>query len=64
LFREPFAFDFFQAVRLLRTLAFRRACGPAARGEPLHFRSLLALSFPASAVHDLLPATALRRDPC
>lgn len=52
LFAEPFAFDFFQAVRLLGRMpdALARS-GP----EVARFRSQLTLNFPASAVHDLLP---------
>jgi type VI secretion system protein ImpH len=57
--REPYRFDFFQAVRLLERLA--REEGPAARGRPVgadhlpdqecvRFRALPSLSFPAAAV--------------
>jgi type VI secretion system protein ImpH len=58
LFREPFAFGFFQAVRLLARLApDRQPVGywalPSA--EVAHFRAHLSLSFPPSALFDLKP---------
>jgi type VI secretion system protein ImpH len=60
---EPFAFGFFQAVRLLARLAPGRTPvgqgGPPAR-EVVRFRALASLDFPASAVHALLPASAER----
>jgi type VI secretion system protein ImpH len=57
---EPFAFGFFQAVRVLERLAPGRAPvgdgGPPSR-EVVKFRALPSLEFPASAVHALVPAT-------
>ncbi len=57
LFAEPFAFDFFQAVRLLGrmpdALARTEPSGPGP--EVARFRAHLTLNFPASTVHDLLP---------
>src|SRR5438067_4156318 len=60
LFTEPFAFDFFQAVRLLEKIApDRRAVGRS--GPPLaevaRFRAHLSLSFPPSALYDLARPT-------
>lgn len=56
LFREPFRFDFFQAVRLLRRLGEGRASvgedGPPPR-ESVRFRARTGLHFPASAVERL-----------
>jgi type VI secretion system protein ImpH len=63
LFEECFTFDFFQAVRLLQRLDPSRV--PVGRGGPprkevVRFRAHISLSFPASAVHDLLlPSSAL-----
>jgi type VI secretion system protein ImpH len=57
LFAEAFAFDFFQAVRLLeKVLPQRRPVGRQGppRAEIVRFRSLASLSFPASTIHDLL----------
>jgi type VI secretion system protein ImpH len=58
--REPFAFDFFQAVRLLARLAPGRTPvgqgGPPAR-EVVRFRALPSLEVPASAIHALAPST-------
>jgi type VI secretion system protein ImpH len=56
LFAEPFAFDFFQAVRLLQQLYPARApvggaSPPAA--EVVRFRGHVSLNFPPSAVYDL-----------
>jgi type VI secretion system protein ImpH len=57
LFQEPYAFDFFQAVRLLDrmpdALARFDPGGPAP--EVARFRAQLTLNFPASAIHDLAP---------
>ncbi len=64
--REGHRFDFFQAVRLLERLARERAAGAAARPwrplgqdwpdqEAVRLRVLAALSFPASAVHEIRP---------
>src|SRR5438132_4249745 len=56
LFAEPYAFDFFQAVRLLeRVFAERRPVGRAGlpRAEAVRFRAHLSLSFPPSSIYDL-----------
>src|SRR5262249_8629065 len=56
LFEEGYAFDFFQAVRILERLApARRAVG---RGGPpgveaVRFRAHLSLSFPPSAIYEV-----------
>jgi type VI secretion system protein ImpH len=62
LFREPYRFDFFQAVRMLEHLARERAAedpktasSPVGHDRPpeaevVRFRSLPSLSFPASAI--------------
>ena len=55
LFDEPFAFDFFQAVRLLRGLAEDRT-GSIPAAKAARFGAHLSLAFPASAIHDLQPA--------
>ncbi|TMQ34736.1 MAG: type VI secretion system baseplate subunit TssG, partial [Planctomycetota bacterium] len=58
LFAEPFAFDFFQAVRVLERLyPQRRPVGRAnpPRTEVVRFRAHLSLSFPPSAIYDLEP---------
>jgi type VI secretion system protein ImpH len=62
LFREPFAFDFFQAVRLLERLhperiAIGREAAPGA--EVVRLRAHLSLNFPPSSIYDLTaPADA------
>ena len=61
LFAESYAFDFFQAVRLLEKVApQRRPVGH--EGPPSHevarFRAQIALNFPASAVHQIDKPTA------
>jgi len=65
LYLEPFAFDFFQAVRLLGrmpdALARSEPAGPAP--EVARFKAHLTLNFPASAVHDLTPPTEPGRLP-
>src|SRR5262249_20969810 len=65
LFREPFRFEFFQAVRLLEHLERQRAeADPSRRRRPVgedwapaqevvRFRALPGLSFPAGAVSQL-----------
>ena len=64
LFSEGFAFDFFQAVRLLHALEPGRA--PVGRGGPpsaeaVRFRAHASLGFPASTIHDLSsPAESCR----
>ncbi len=55
LYAEPFAFDFFQAVRLLRALA-GDAAGPVPLPSTVRFDAHQSLSFPPSAVADLRPA--------
>src|SRR5205085_10183041 len=61
LWDEPFAFDFFQAVRVLERLSKdkRRVgrTGPA-RAEVVRFRAHLSLTFPASSIYDLQRPTA------
>ena len=55
---EPYAFDFFQAVRLmLRLRPDRSPIGLASRPEKevVRVHSRLTLEFPASAIHDLQP---------
>jgi type VI secretion system protein ImpH len=57
LFQEPFRFDFFQAVRLLELIyPERKPVGRQARPqeEVVRFRALASLSFPPSAIQDLL----------
>jgi type VI secretion system protein ImpH len=60
LYEEGFAFDFFQAVRLLQALdpgSPRVGHGGPPWAEPVRFRAHASLSFPPSAIHDLaLPA--------
>ncbi|HEX6172576.1 MAG TPA: type VI secretion system baseplate subunit TssG [Candidatus Binatia bacterium] len=56
LFEEGYRFDFFQAVRVLERLSSARL--PVGRSsipskEAVRFRSLLALSFPASSIYDV-----------
>jgi type VI secretion system protein ImpH len=56
LFEEGYAFDFFQAVRLLEKLfPERRAVGRwgPPRAEVARFRSLVSLSFPASSIYEV-----------
>jgi type VI secretion system protein ImpH len=63
LFAEPYAYDFFQAVRLLETIERSRV--PVGRGGPprsevVRFRSHVSLSFPPSQIYDLdKPAEAI-----
>ncbi|MDQ8021130.1 MAG: type VI secretion system baseplate subunit TssG [Moraxellaceae bacterium] len=61
LFERPFAFDFFQAVRLLGVLQARGTIR-VGDDEPVRYRTLLSLEAPASAVYALTPA-ANRRAP-
>jgi type VI secretion system protein ImpH len=56
LWEEGFAFDFFQAVRLLERLApQRQPVGRVAppRAEAVRFRAHLSLTFPPSAIYEL-----------
>lgn len=57
LFREPFAFGFFQSVRLLERLAAAGDLGgPAGTpAEAVRFRVWNSLSFPPSTIQDLTP---------
>src|SRR5688572_12230345 len=58
LYAEPWAFDFFQAVRLLerlRTRAYEVGEAPAPSHEPVVFRSSPGLDFPASEIGGLKP---------
>jgi type VI secretion system protein ImpH len=60
LLEEGYAFDFFQAVRLLERLEpNRRPVGRNAtpRTEAVRFRALLSLNFPPSAIYEIQPAT-------
>jgi type VI secretion system protein ImpH len=60
LFEEGYAFDFFQAVRVLEKLdPERRAVGRAgpARSETVRFRAHLSLSFPPSAIYEVQEPT-------
>src|SRR5687768_14236652 len=60
LLAEGYAFDFFQAVRLLSLWQPGRApvghAGPPA-DEVVRFHAHLSLAFPASAIYEVLPAT-------
>src|SRR5205814_5468407 len=61
LFAEGYAFDFFQAVRLLEKLApGRRPVGHEAtpRSEAARFRAHISLSFPPSAIYQIGAPTA------
>ena len=56
LFEDPYAFEFFQAVRILQKLlpgagSIGRDAMPATEG--IRFRSRIALDFPASEVHEI-----------
>ncbi len=65
LYQEPYAFDFFQAVRLLGRMPdalARNEPGDSSR-EVARFRAHLTLNFPASAVHDITPPRASGRLP-
>ncbi len=60
LFAEPYAFDFFQAVRLLQQLQPDRkpvGQGSSVEVEAARFRSLASVTFPPSAIFDLERAT-------
>lgn len=65
LYDEPFVFDFFQAVRLLQRLPLARAGEEAGRPvtEAARFKAHLSMSFPASAIHDLIPAEDPKQPP-
>ncbi|WP_410497871.1 type VI secretion system baseplate subunit TssG [Chitinibacter sp. S2-10] len=51
LYLRPYAYDFFQAVRLLRAAQIQN--GGASSDDPVRFRSLLSLETPASAIYTL-----------
>lgn len=56
LFDEPYAFEFFQAVRLLEKVApERKSVGGTAlpKDEIVRFRSRIALDFPPSEIHEI-----------
>jgi type VI secretion system protein ImpH len=55
LFAEPYRFDFFQAVRLLREMA-GDAAGPVPADASVRFAAHQSLSFPPSTVADLRAA--------
>lgn len=58
LYAEPWAFDFFQAVRLLeriRSRVYEVGAAPAPSHEAVVFKSSPALDFPASEIRDLTP---------
>lgn len=58
LFAEPFAFDFFQAVRLLQQLQPERKPvgeGTSVEVEAARFRPIASLTFPPSAIYELEP---------
>jgi type VI secretion system protein ImpH len=66
LYEEGFAFDFFQAVRVLERLETARK--PVGRSGPpdaeaTRFRAFLSLSFPPSAVHEVSRPTSELRLP-
>jgi type VI secretion system protein ImpH len=58
LFAEPYSFDFFQAVRILRRMV--QTNDPEGKlpreGEVARFRAHVSLGFPPSAIYDLVPA--------
>lgn len=62
LYAEPWSFDFFQAVRLLRQLAVdpdgrpRDVAGPIPAADTVRFAAHVSLAAPASAIQDLAPA--------
>lgn len=56
LFEEPYAFEFFQAVRLLTKMRpERQAVGGTAlpKDEVVRFRSRIGLDFPSSEIHEI-----------
>jgi type VI secretion system protein ImpH len=67
LFQEGFAFDFFQAVRLLERLGGPRRVPVGRRGPPaaevVRFRAHQSLHFPASAIYSVEPPTAAQAMP-
>src|SRR5262245_50912462 len=61
LLEESFAFDFFQAVRLLERLdPNRKPVGrtSAPRAEAVRFKAHLSLSFPPSSIYNLDPPSS------
>jgi type VI secretion system protein ImpH len=66
LFEEGFRFDFFEAVRVLeRLLPEREPVGRGARPdrEVVRFRSRVSLTFPASAIHEIIQHEDPERQP-
>ncbi|MBJ7264369.1 MAG: type VI secretion system baseplate subunit TssG [Burkholderiaceae bacterium] len=53
LYKRPYAFDFFQAVRLLKAAQTRDDA--LCNNDPVRFRTLLSLEAPASAIYALTP---------
>lgn len=61
LFEESYGFDFFQGVRLLQRMEPGRVLvgrGGPPRSEAVRFRTRISLSFPPSAIHDLIGPTS------
>lgn len=58
LYKRPYAFDFFQAVRLLKAAQTRR--DPLCNDDPVRFRTLLSLEAPASAIYSLTPPEPMK----
>lgn len=66
LFDEPYAFEFFQAVRLLEKIApDRQSVGGTAlpKDEVVRFRSRISLDFPSSEIHEINEIEAKDGDP-
>src|SRR5579872_2593183 len=66
LFAEGYAFEFFQAVRVLeRAFPKRRPVGLASppRDESVRFRAHLSLSFPPSPIYEIIRPTEADRPP-
>ncbi|SMC22850.1 type VI secretion system protein ImpH [Andreprevotia lacus DSM 23236] len=57
LYARPYAYDFFQAVRLLRAAQMQQG---AVGDDPVRFRTLLSLETPASAIYTLTQPDAFR----
>ena len=58
LYKRPYAFDFFQAVRLLKAAQTRR--DPLCNDDPVRFRTLLSLEAPDSAIYSLTPTEPMK----
>lgn len=66
LFDEGFRFDFFEAVRLLERVCAQRqpvGRGAAPEDEVVRFRSRIALTFPPSAIHEIVQPEDPQRPP-